>query len=150
MTEVEVDQSGKIEDLAVDTVLAFADGLCWAIRIPAAVKRSGLSFLRQRRVRRKSIYIRMLAAGLYLLLREHLAQLAYTTIDVEFDGREEDLRGALLNMIWRQFRSFSKDRLILRRIGKRSPAHHAALTTYQGKRPADKVITEAEFIGALK
>ena len=65
MTDVEVDQSGKIEDLAVDTILAFSNGLSRAIRIPAAVKRIGLAFLRRRRVPPKTRYLRMLATGFY-------------------------------------------------------------------------------------
>lgn len=69
---------------------------------------------------------------------------------VEFAGREDDLRGMLLILIWRKQRLFSKDRLILRRIGKRSPAHRLALATYQGKCPADRTVTEEEFVEALK
>jgi len=76
--------------------------------------------------------------------------LAYVTIDVEFAGREEDLRGMLLILIWRKLSSFPKDRLILHRIGKKSPAHRVALATYQGKRPAEKIVTDEEFVEALK
>jgi len=101
MTDVEVDQSGKIEALAVDTILAFSDGLSQTIRIPASVKRTGLRFLRQRRVPRRIRHLRMLAAGFYLLLRDYLDQVAYLTIDIEFAGREEDLRSMLLILIWR-------------------------------------------------
>jgi hypothetical protein len=150
MTEVEVDQSGKIEDLAVDTILAFSNGLSGTIRIPAGVKRAGLAFLRRRRVPPKTRYLRMLAAGFYLLLQDDLTRLTYITIDVEFAGREEDLRGMLLILIWRRFPSFSKDRLAFRRIGKKSPAHHLALKTFQGQRPADEIVKEEEFVAALK
>lgn len=150
MPDIEADQSGKIENLGEDTVLAYSDGRSWAIRIPASVKQAGLRSLRHRRVSRKTCYVRMLAAGFYLLLRDHLDELTYVTIDVEFAGREEDLRGMLLNLIWRSFPHFAKDRLALRRIGKKSPAHHLALMTYRGNRLAEKTITEEEFIEALK
>ena len=39
LTEVEVDQSGKIKDPGADTVLAFSNGLSRAIRMPASAKR---------------------------------------------------------------------------------------------------------------
>ena len=150
MKEAEVDQSGKIEDTEVDTILALANGLSWTIRIPASVKRAGLAFLRQRHVSRKTRYLRMLAGGLYLLLCDYLDQLSFITIDVEFAGRENDLRGMLLVLLWRKLPPFSKERVIFHRVGKKSPAHHLALMTYQGKKPAGKTITEKEFIGALK
>lgn len=92
----------------------------------------------------------LVVAGFYLLLKEHLAHLAYVTIDVEFAGREDDLRGMLLILIWRGQPQFSKDRLILRRVGKKSPAHRLALMTYQGKRLAEKTVAEQEYIGVLK
>jgi hypothetical protein len=44
---IEVDQSGKIENTRVDTVLTFADGESRAILVPAAVKRACLMALRK-------------------------------------------------------------------------------------------------------
>ena len=150
MTNVEVDQSGKIEDLSVDTVLAFSDGSNRAIRIPVSVKHAGLEFLRQRHVSSKVRFLRMLAAGFYLLLKDDLKRIAHIVIDVEFAGREQDLRGMLLILIWQRFPLFSKDQLTFRRIGKKSPAHHLAWRVYRGERRADRVIAKEEFIGALK
>jgi len=150
MTEVEADQSGKIEDFNVDTVLAYSNGSTRAIRIPVSVKRAGLRFLRQRRLSRKTLYLRLLVTGLCLLLRDDLDELAYITVDVEFAGRENDLRGMLLSLIRRTVPDCSKDRLVFRRIGKQSPAHCVALATYRGERAPEKTVTESEFVDALK
>jgi hypothetical protein len=49
VTNAEVDQSIKMNDLARDTVLAIADGITYAIVIPAAVKRAVMQRLRARR-----------------------------------------------------------------------------------------------------
>jgi len=48
MPDVEIDQSGKMNNLARDTVLAFSNDVQHAIRIPAAVKRSMVRYLRQK------------------------------------------------------------------------------------------------------
>ncbi len=150
MINVEVDQSGKIEDFEIGTILAFSNGCQKAILIPSSVKLVGLNFLRQRRISRKTRYLRMLAAGFFLLLKNDLINLNIITIDIEFSGREEDIRGILLNLIWRKFPTFSKEHLIFTRIGKKSPAHHLAWATFRGKRQVDKVISKEEFIEVLK
>ncbi|MBI3914861.1 MAG: hypothetical protein HY327_11840 [Chloroflexi bacterium] len=149
MANIEVDQSGKI-DLSVDTVLAFSNENKRAIRIPTTVKRAGLKFLRQRRVSARIRFLRMLVAGYYILLQRELNRLGYIKIDVEFDSREQDLRGMLLILIWKRYPDFPKDRLTFHRIGKKSPAHRLALATFQGKRRAEKTITEEEFLENLK
>jgi hypothetical protein len=45
--DIEVDQSGKIEDTRVDTVIAFSNGLSGTILIPAVVKRVCIRALRK-------------------------------------------------------------------------------------------------------
>ena len=60
---VEVDQSGKIEDTATDTVLAFSNEADFAILIPAKVKRVCLRRLRNRGKAGKSIYWLVFALG---------------------------------------------------------------------------------------
>ena len=69
---VEVDQSGKMEVLTVDTALAFSDGIAASILIPAAVKRQVYRQLKSRGVKHKMIIARMFSAGLFLLLQDHL------------------------------------------------------------------------------
>ncbi|MGA9348062.1 MAG: hypothetical protein WBW48_04565 [Anaerolineae bacterium] len=46
MPNVEVDQSGKMGDLAIHTVLAFANDIEYAVLIPAGVKRAIVQKLR--------------------------------------------------------------------------------------------------------
>jgi hypothetical protein len=92
----------------------------------------------------------MLAAAFYLLLKDDLHRLDLITIDVEFAGREADLRGMLLNLIWRTAPYFRKDQLALSRVGKHSPAHQVAITVYRQQQLPDRVVTRKQFIEALK
>jgi hypothetical protein len=79
MAIIEVDQSGRIEVLTVDTALGFSDDRQAAILIPAAVKRNCSRQLRARGVRPKlalrpvevMVSIRMFAGGLFLLMENY-------------------------------------------------------------------------------
>ncbi len=68
---VEVDQSGKIGDTKVPTVLAFSNEESYAILIPAKVKRECVQRLREQGRTGKTFYMRLFAIGLFFLLKEH-------------------------------------------------------------------------------
>lgn len=151
-SDVEVDQSGKVERTRMDTVLAFFDGQHYAIRIPATVKRAVLHVVRQKRKpsgSKKAVYLRLFAAGLYLLIRDHLNVLDHIIIDTEYSGREADIRGMLLLLIRRTDPLYSADRIMFRQVGKKSPAHSLAWEIFRGKRQPDHVVTESELLDVL-
>ncbi len=148
----EVDQSGKIEQTNTDTILAFSDGKHYAIRIPASVKRAVLNRLKQDHdpaKSRKALPLRVFAAGLYLLLRDYLGLLDRITIDTEYTGHEDDIRGMLLSMIRRTVPSYAGDRIIFQQVGKKSPAHDLAWGVTRGMRRVDRVVTEQELFKLL-
>ena len=80
---IEIDQSGKMERLTVDTALAFSDGIARSILVPVAVKRKVYQTLKEKGVKPKLISVRMFAAGLFLLLEGHLKDLGEVIIDLE-------------------------------------------------------------------
>lgn len=152
MFTVEVDQSGKIERTHTDTFLAFSDGLHYVICIPARVKRLGQAALRakwRRRESKKSIYIRLFAVGLFLLLKDHLADLGQIVIDTEYTGRESDIKGMLLELIRFSEPDYPAECITFQRIGKRSSAHNLAWEAHRGKRKPDNTITKEELLDLL-
>lgn len=145
---VEVDQSIKIEDKGV-TVLAFANGLNFAIQIPAGVKLAGLQVLRDQ-ARKPGVAHRLLfAVGLFLLLRNHLDQIEHIVIDVEYEGREAEIGAFLLRFIWSERPSFESWRIEFGLVGKRSPAHRKAEAVRKGKDRQYRVITREELTRLL-
>lgn len=124
---IKVDQSGKIETLAVDTVLAFSNEITATLLVPAAAKREAYQALKCRGVKPKMIGIRMFAAGLFLLLRDYLAVIDAVTVDVEFEGWEGAIRGLLLGHIRQQVPNFPKEHIIFRHVGKKDRCHTIAL-----------------------
>lgn len=143
---VEVDQSGKVEDTAKDTVLAFADGVSFAVLIPAAVKRAVYRELTDRGLREKEITIQLFSIGLYFLLREHIAQMQRVTIDVEYTGKDALIKERLISYLLRGSYVVEAAQISFDYIGKKSPAHILGISVLRGERKADLVLTFEEVL----
>jgi hypothetical protein len=147
---IEVDQSGKIEKTNVDTVLAFSDGKSAAVLIPAEVKRVCLQALRRVDRRKTTIMLRIFAAGLFLLLQDVLEEITLVTIDQEYPGREGDIKGMLLRLIWASGKGFEKERIVFHRVGKKSAAHFKAYGVHKGFRKADRIFTAEDILALIQ
>ena len=83
----------------------------------------------------------MCAAGLYLLLEEHLDRFETVIIDVEYEGWEGVIKGLLLRHM-----SGRRPDFFFQSIGKKSPAHNVAWLTYRGKRKPDRIVQAQELL----
>ncbi len=145
-----VDQSIKIGDTQSPTVLALSNDIQRAILIPASVKRECIRVLRGRWTPETTMYIRLFAAGLFLLLRELLASADRITIDVEYPGHERDIRRDLALFCRRSGLMIDPTVIHFQHIGKQSPAHQVAWETSRGKQTPDEIITAEELARLLK
>jgi len=147
---IEVDQSGKIENMNVDTVLAFSDGKSAAVLIPAEVKRVCLQALRREGRPKISVVLRIFAVGLFFLLQDVLEEVTLVTIDQEYPGREGDIKGMLLRLIWASGKGFDKGRIAFRQVGKKSAAHFKAHGVYKGFQKADRTLTVDDILSLVQ
>lgn len=145
---IEVDQSVKVEDLG-DTILAFSDGVEFAILIPDAAKKAAKRELSGRGISGPKRTLRMFAAALFLLLRNHLDDITLVTIDDEYGGRGKEIIRLLLRLVWRVKPSFPEDCFEIREITKKSPAHRKAWETKQKTIKPNKIIKVKDFLEAL-
>lgn len=146
---IQVDQSGKIENTRVPTVLAFSNHTAYTIFIPATVKRTCVHFLRARYRQPTSLYFRIFAAGLFFLIEEWVKQLDVMLIDTEYQGKEGLIKALLLSHLERYRLDTTHLNIHFGYVGKRSPAHEVAIATFRGQRPPDRVIGEAELLQLL-
>jgi hypothetical protein len=146
MSDIEIDQSGRIEVPTEDTALGFSDDRQAAILIPAAVKRNCSGQLRAQGVRPKMISIRMFAGGLFLLMENYLNQMESVTIDQEFPGWEAEIKGLLLKHIRQRVPDFASENIVFGQIGRASRAHQVAWRTYRGERVPEKRVTLGELL----
>ena len=143
---IEIDQSIKVEQTHQDTVLAFSDGICRIILIPAAVKRGCQQELRSRGVKPGMIALRIFVAGILLLLENQIHSIATITIDTEYTGREGQVKGLLLRFVRKWAPDLPAEAIIFRQVGKKSPAHRWAWETQRGQQKPDRVVTVEELL----
>ncbi len=149
MTNAEVDQSIKMNDLARDTVLAIANGISYTIVVPAAVKRAVMQHLREKGKSRTQAAIFAFAVALYLLLKNVIHTVDQICIDVEYVGHEAEIKNTLVAYLRRDNPHFDPTRILFRHIGKKSSAHHCAIEVARHHQLPDKRIREEEFRGVI-
>jgi hypothetical protein len=147
---IEIDQSGKIERTQENTVLAFSDGTQASILILAVEKRQCVKRLRQRGETGKTLYRKLFVAALFLLIKDYLGQIEIIAIDAEYPGQEAEISSGLLNHIRRIDPSFSEQRIVFGRIGKKSSAHRKALAVYRGEDQPSKRVKARELLRLVK
>ena len=147
---VDVDQSGRVEFTGEDTVLAFSNGMRFAVLIPSVVKRECVKALRDRGFGGATFYPQLFTVGLYFLLREHLGQLARITIDLEYFGKDELIKEHLVNLLRRANYEVDPDVIQFGQIGKHSGAHRLAIAALRRKVQPNRVLTSEEILGQFK
>lgn len=87
---------------------------------------------------------------LFCLLKDHLVQCEQIIIDVEYEGKNADIKAFLLRYIWKIYPKFRADAIVFRRIGKKSPADHKARRVREGRDREFRKITIKELLEILK
>lgn len=126
--QIEVDQSGRTEYTAVDTVLA--DSLGNSILIKAKDKRLVQANFRQRKK------IRLFMIELFSLLISYLIAKTYQKeniyiLDIEYPGHNIDITHNIIRFCSKLKISLTKDQLRFASIGKKSKAHETAYLTFK-------------------
>lgn len=133
---IEVDQSVKVEETQKDTVLAFSDGQSFSVTIPARAKREAFAYLVGRGKKRKSAYLMIFSAGLFILLRDYLTQRGdpeeRIVIDTEYSGQEASVKTMFLRHAHSLGMEVTATRVLFAPVGKNSRAHVLALEVQRG------------------
>ena len=138
---IEVDQSGKIEQTDLDTVVAFRNDEQYSILLKKNIK---VDILTKYRNKYKDFHYRIFAILIFYCIRNYLHKIQLIIIDIEYEGREEDVKRNLLRFIWKSKPNFDKKLIKFSRIGKKSDAHRIAYQTSVGKLAPNKIITMKE------
>ncbi len=122
--QVQIDQSGKIENTSKNTVLAFANSKSFSVLITAKCKRQLQDIFRRRGQSRIFIYWTF-AAGIALLLQDCVKEITEVIIDEEYTDKDRLIREILIDTL--QKLDVNKiPEIFFDRIGKKSKAHYIA------------------------
>ncbi|MCB0232375.1 MAG: hypothetical protein KDI07_17250 [Anaerolineae bacterium] len=143
--KIEVDQSGRIE-MAGDTVIAAADGFVVTVRVRAEVKMTVRDALKQRGVKTRMIMIRMFVGGIVMALQDNLRTIDSLTIDEEYIGYEAEIKSLLIDRLRSLDLQLDPHLITVARVGKKSPAHHAAIRVTRKQVQADLTPTATELL----
>jgi len=133
---IEIDQSGKIENTNVDTVVAYANHEQRSILLPAKEKRIIQRIYRDAGKPHIFVY-RTFSLLIFLLVQDSLGQIQGIIIDDEYPGWHFMVKNFLLQQIRTVIHDFDKHSINFQCIGKKSPAHDKAYTTFTKKQTPD-------------
>lgn len=127
--KVEIDQSGRVEDLTTGTVVAYSNSTTKSVWISAGEKREVVRFIKSN-ANFSLKYAPLFFTILILILLEN-EKITKILIDEEYTGQNN----YILNIIKGFFESAGNKspEIIFGRIGKRSRAHDVAITAYRKK-----------------
>lgn len=145
MSNVEVDQSGRIE-MSGETTIAVSNDFAVTVRVTARVKQKVRKALLERGVKPKMVMIRMFVGAILLAIRDHLGEISTLTIDEEYTSYEAVIKSLLLDRIRSLRFEFTRDDIVITRIGKNSPAHRAAIRVTRRQVTADKTPPAEELL----
>lgn len=141
--KIEVDQSGKIEQTSLDTILALSNDIHYTLVLRKRTKRILQTVFRSQNKQRMFIYITF--AVLVAILLKETKPRTKVVIDTEYIGHEDLLKkqiieyAILLDVAVIPILEFGF-------IGKASPAHTLAEKVAYKKRKTDKIVSLAEIV----
>jgi len=145
MSNVEVDQSGRME-MSGDTIVAVSNDFTVTVKVTARVKRRVREALLKRGVKPRMVMIRMFVGAILLAIRDHLEEISTLTVDEEYIGYEAIIKSLLLDRLRSLGFKFVKDDIVVARIGRKSPAHRAAIRVTRRQVKADKIPSAEELL----
>lgn len=110
--------------------------------------------LLERGVKPKMVMIRIFVGAIWLAIRDHLAEIHLLAVDAEYASYEAVMvgecptiiRSLLLDRIRAQGFEFFKESIVIVEVGKKSPAHSAAIRVTRRQAKADKTPSAGELL----
>lgn len=126
---IEIDQSGKLENTEIDTVVAFSNTINKSIKLSAKDKRAVQRLCRSKGKPKVYVY-KTFSILIYLLIKPYIKKISQIVIDNEYNGWAHQIKDYILTEIFKNS-DFDKKSISFCSIGRKSNAHYVAHTTFQ-------------------
>lgn len=146
LVKIEIDQSGKVEQTSLDTVIALANNVRYVVVLPKKTKRALQTIFRRQGRQRMFVYVTF--AALAAIIIKQAKPKTKISIDIEYQGHEDFIKQQILEYL-RKLRVKSVPALDFNLVGKSSPAHNLAAQAANKKVKIDKVITLETVISVI-
>lgn len=133
-----VDQSGKVEQTNMNTVVAATNTRSVVVILQSRDKQRIFRYAKM--YGRRHLYLRVFAYAIFRAVEERLGRDLKIVIDEEYAGKEHIIRRLLCNFIIEKRGFFDIRRIVFDRVGKHSKAHGLSVLMLK----ADKVIVFSE------
>ena len=146
---VEIDQSGKIEQLSVNTVVALANDCSSAVFISVSSKRKLFIKLKHSKTKRNVLYPTLFTILIFIALKQLKVFPNILLVDEEYTGKDEIIKSLLTKLILKTRPKWDGEIRFVR-VGKPSPSHKLAWGIYNKNKKLKYVkIDEIEILKFL-
>jgi hypothetical protein len=145
---IEVDQSGKVEDIGRRTVVASADinNNTKSVLISARTKRKIQELFRT--TGRSRVYVYKIFSILLFYLTKNVKKSDLIVVDLEYPGKNKIILDMLIDI--RQKYKLPNLNVRFARIGNKPKAHYAAKNVFNDNKKADVVVGMKEMMTTIK
>ena len=145
-----VDLSAKVEHWTKDSAVAVSNDHCRVILVPGKAKQKARALIKSLHGGKSDQY-RLLAALVYLVVREDLHQLAYLVIDKDYAGEQAEatIKNLLLTLLRRDKPEVTAGHIRFAEV-RGSRADTLAKQVYDGKAEPDHVVRYSELEAVLR
>lgn len=144
---IEVDQSGKIEQLDKNTIIAFSNQNQYSVLITKEIKKEVYN-LHKGKV--KDLRYRLFCIGIYYCLKDYIKEKELITICCEYQGKENIIKSFLLDYLRRAYAKIDSKIIRFGGIGKQSNAHAVAIDVFRANRKPNKILSLNDIEKCLK
>ena len=144
---IEVDQSGKVELLSINTIIACSNDKQYSIKILKKIKQK-IHYDYKNKI--KQLKYKLFCIGVYYCVERFLTNSELILIDEEYYGRNNLIKSILLSYIRKKQPNFDSKIISFGNLGKKSNAHHLAIETFREEHKPNEIITEKQIWKLLK
>lgn len=144
---IEIDQSGKIEQLNKDSIIAFSNRNQYSVLIPKKVKQEIFKLYKGKI---KELRYRLFSIGIYYCLKDYIREKELIIVCCEYQGKENLIKSFLLEYLRKDYPTVDTKIIRFGKIGKSSNAHAVAIDVFRSNRRPNRILSLNEVEKCLK